>query len=48
MMNHRYNRRKFIGAAGAGIAGVLGGPWLGAAAAAEGEVPDLVVFNSKV
>jgi predicted amidohydrolase YtcJ len=48
MMNHRYNRRKFIGAAGAGIAGVIGAPWLGKAAAAEGDVPDLVVFNAKV
>ena len=48
MMNHRYNRRRFIGAAGAGIAGVVGAPWLGKAAAAEGDVPDLVVFNAKV
>jgi hypothetical protein len=34
--------------AGAGIAGVVGGPWLGAAAAAEGPNTDLVVFNAKV
>jgi hypothetical protein len=33
---------------GAGVAGVFGGPWLGAAAAAEAEDADLVVFNAKV
>ena len=32
----------------AGMAGVVGGPWLGAAAAAEGPNTDLVVFNAKV
>jgi len=30
------------------MAGVVGGPWLGAAAAAEGPNTDLVVFNAKV
>src|SRR2546427_104788 len=34
--------------AGAGLAGVVGGPWLGAAAAADGANTDLVVFNAKV
>src|SRR5271170_8121389 len=47
-MNPRYNRRNFIGLTGAGIAGVVGGPWLGSAAAAEAENADLVVFNAKV
>ena len=48
MMNHRHSRRKFIGLAGAGIAGVVGGPWLGSVAAAETQDADLVVFNAKV
>ena len=30
------------------MAGVVGGPWLGAAATAEGPNTDLVVFNAKV
>jgi predicted amidohydrolase YtcJ len=34
--------------AGAGIAGVVTGPWIGAAAAAEGQDADLVVVNAKV
>jgi len=34
--------------AGAGIAGVVAGPSIGAAAAAEGQVADLVVVNAKV
>jgi predicted amidohydrolase YtcJ len=34
--------------AGAGIAGLAGGPWLDAAAAADGANTDLVVFNAKV
>src|SRR5215467_5603434 len=46
--NRRQSRRNFIGLAGAGITGFAGGPWLGAAAAAEGHDPDLVVFNAKV
>src|SRR6202453_879898 len=47
-MNHGFNRRKFVSLAGAGVAGLVGRPWLSAAAAAEAEVPDLVVFNAKV
>ena len=38
------NRRGFLGLAGAG----LGASWAGAALAAGGEDPDLVVFNAKV
>ncbi len=34
--------------AGASIAGVVGGPWLGAQAAAQTPDTDLVVFNAKV
>ena len=37
-----------MGLTGAGIAGLVGGPWPGAAAAAEGQDADLVVFNAKV
>jgi predicted amidohydrolase YtcJ len=41
-----------MGLTGAGIAGVVGGPWLGAttvaAAAPDTQEPDLVVFNAKV
>jgi predicted amidohydrolase YtcJ len=37
-----------MGLAGAGLASVAGGPWVGAAAAAETREPDLVVFNAKV
>jgi predicted amidohydrolase YtcJ len=48
MMNQRHSRRRFISLAGAGIASVLNGPWLDAAAAAEGQDADLVVFNAKV
>src|SRR5215471_14512121 len=47
MTNNRYSRREFLGMAGAGVAGVFGGPWLDAAAA-EGPNTDLVVFNAKV
>ncbi len=47
-MNPRFNRRKFIGLTGAGMAGVVGGPWLGSAVAADAENADLVVFNAKV
>src|SRR5271168_1717532 len=48
MTNHRHNRRGFMRLAGASIAGVVGGPWLGAAAAAYMPESDLVVFNAKV
>jgi predicted amidohydrolase YtcJ len=43
------SRRKFIGIAAAGAAGLITAPWLDAAAVvAEGENPDLVVLNAKV
>ena len=48
MTNHRHSRREFLSLTGAGITGVLSGPWLGAAAAAEAQDADLVVFNAKV
>jgi predicted amidohydrolase YtcJ len=48
MTNYRHSRRGFIGLAGAGIAGVVSGPWLRTASAAEGQDADLVVFNAKV
>ena len=48
MRNQNFNRRTFLSLTGAGIAGVAGGPWLGAAAAAEAQDADLVVFNAKV
>ncbi|HUA17852.1 MAG TPA: amidohydrolase, partial [Bryobacteraceae bacterium] len=47
-MNQRYNRRKFLGLTGAGIAGIASAPWLRTAWAAEAVPPDLVVFNAKV
>src|SRR5580704_9812882 len=47
MTNRRRSRREFLGLTGAGIAGVVSGPWLSAAAAAEQDA-DLVVFNAKV
>ncbi len=47
MPNHRPSRREFMGIA-TGIATVVGGPWLSAAAAAETQDADLVVFNAKV
>jgi predicted amidohydrolase YtcJ len=55
MTNHRHSRREFMSMAGAGIAGVAGGPWLGTAGAAEpqgtdlrAQDADLVLFNAKV
>jgi cytosine/adenosine deaminase-related metal-dependent hydrolase len=48
MTNHRHSRRGFINLAGAGIAGLVSGPWRGIASAAEGSDADLVVFNAKV
>ena len=48
MSKQRHSRRGFISLAGAGIAGIINGPWLGSAAAAEGPDADLVVFNAKV
>ncbi len=51
-MKQRHNRRDFLGITGAGIAGVVSGPWLGttpaAAAAVDTADADLVVFNGKV
>jgi hypothetical protein len=44
----RQSRRGFISAAGAGIAGLVAGPWVGVAAAADTQNADLVVFNAKV
>jgi predicted amidohydrolase YtcJ len=48
MMHPLHSRRGFLGAAGAGLAGLIGGPWARSAAAAEGPDADLVVFNAKV
>jgi predicted amidohydrolase YtcJ len=48
MRIRRQGRREFISLTGLGMAGVIGGPWLGTAAAAEGQDADLVVFNAKV
>jgi predicted amidohydrolase YtcJ len=48
MIKHRRSRRDFVGIAGAGIASLLSGLNLDAAAPAEGQNPDLVVFNAKV
>ena len=55
MTNHHHSRREFIGLTGAGIAGSVGGSWLGTAAAAQAQSADLrsqgadlVVFNAKV
>jgi len=55
MKNHGHSRRQFIGLTGAGIAGAIGGTWLGAAATVEAQDADrktqdadLVVFNAKV
>jgi predicted amidohydrolase YtcJ len=45
---HRSNRREFMGIAGAGISGLIGGAWPQTARAAEGTDADLVVFNAKV
>ncbi len=48
MKNYRHSRRGFLSLTGVGIAGVFGGPWLEATAAAETQDADLVVFNAKV
>ena len=45
---NRHSRRGFISLTGAGIAGMIGAPWRGAAAPAETDDIDLVVFNAKV
>ncbi len=55
MTNDRHSRREFIGLTGVGLAGAVGGGWLGAAttASAQGtdvraQDADLIVFNAKV
>jgi len=48
MTNRLHSRRQFMGLAGVGVAGLAGGPLLTSLTAAEGEEPDLVVFNAKV
>jgi predicted amidohydrolase YtcJ len=48
MTNRRRSRREFLGVTGASIAGVIGGPWLNRASAAETQNPDLIVLNAKV
>jgi len=55
MMKDRHSRRGFLSLTGAGIAGVVSGPLLGGAAAAQTQGvdlktqdADLVVFNAKV
>jgi predicted amidohydrolase YtcJ len=51
MRSNRPSRREFVGLIGAGLAGAVSGPWLGAtpaAAAADAQDADLVVFNAKV
>ena len=48
MGNHCNNRREFMGLAGAGVAGILGGTWIQTAVAADQQEADLVVFNAKV
>jgi predicted amidohydrolase YtcJ len=55
MTHYRCNRREFLNLSGAGIAGVITGPWLGAATAAPAQEaggtprdPDLVVLNARV
>ncbi len=48
MTNHGHSRRGFLGLTGAGIAAFAGGPWLGAARAADTQDADLAVFNAKV
>src|SRR5437868_156366 len=51
MKKNTFNRRGFMGLAGAGMAAATSVPWLRATAAAETISPrdaDLVVFNAKV
>jgi predicted amidohydrolase YtcJ len=45
--DHRHSRG-FLSRSGAAVAGVVSGPWLGSAAAADVPEADLVVFNAKV
>ena len=55
MRNHRSSRREFLNLSAAGVAGMVGGPWLRAAMAAQAPSsdftardPDLVVFNANI
>ncbi|MDP9413409.1 MAG: amidohydrolase family protein, partial [Pseudomonadota bacterium] len=48
MMKQPQSRRQFIALTGSGIAGLAGGPWLSAAAAADATDPDLVVYNARI
>ena len=47
-MHHRRSRRQFMNLTGAGIASLVSGPLLDAAAADDAQGPDLVVLNAKV
>jgi predicted amidohydrolase YtcJ len=47
MKLHRHSRREFLGLTGGGIAALVNGK-LAVAAGADGQEPDLVVFNAKV
>jgi predicted amidohydrolase YtcJ len=55
MVDKRRSRREFLGVAGAGLAGAIGVPWLGATSAAQSQgtgadalSADLIVYNAKV
>ena len=53
MMKDHRSRRDFMSVTGAGLAGVVGAPWLGARASAQatspgGQDPDFIVINAKV
>jgi hypothetical protein len=48
MIDRGRSRREFMSLTGAAIAGLVSGPGLGSAEAAEGQDADLVVFNAKV
>ncbi|HEX8413920.1 MAG TPA: amidohydrolase, partial [Sphingomicrobium sp.] len=48
MFDKPHSRRRFMALGAGGMAGALTGPWLRAAAAAEPQDADLVVFNAKV
>jgi predicted amidohydrolase YtcJ len=45
---YRHSRRAFLGLTGSTLAGLIGAPWLNSAAAAEGQPPDLVVYNARI
>jgi predicted amidohydrolase YtcJ len=48
MTNYRNSRRDFLSLVGAGVGGFVNSPWLRAAAGAEAQDADLVVFNARV